>query len=375
MKTIDLSRGVPDPQSFPIDKLQALTVSALARDANRMLQYGPAFGYMPLREFIASWFDCAAPNVLVGNGSLEIFDFLCEAYLKPGDVVFVERPTYDRAVTTLKQHGVTIVGIDVHEGGICLDVFERELQRHTPKLVYLIPDFQNPTGVCMTLDARRTMIRLARQHRFLIVEDGPYGFLRYTGDPIPSIHSMAPDITLHLSSFTKLISPGVRVGFLVAPADVVQRVARVAERHYITPGVFAQGVVAAWCEDGQLPLQLDRLRRLYGPRLDVCVQAIERYLPGRLFVRPEGGFFTSVRLGAHIDESSLLAAAAEAGLALSSGNAFFDAHPGYQFLRLPFCALVEADIVEGIQRLGDVVSHLNMSARLKNARRNLISEV
>ncbi|MGF6873448.1 PLP-dependent aminotransferase family protein [Paraburkholderia sp. MM5477-R1] len=368
MKVIDLSRGMPDPQSFPIDKLQALTVSALARDANRMLQYGPAFGYTPLREFIASWFDCAASNVLVGNGSLEIFGFLCEVYLKPGDVVFVERPTYDRALTMLRQHGVTIVGIDVHGGGICLDVFERELQRHKPKLVYLIPDFQNPTGVCMALDARRTMIRLARQHHFLIVEDGPYGFLRYTGNPIPSIHSMARDIVLHLSSFTKLISPGVRAGFLVAPADVVQRVARVAERHYITPGVFAQGVVAAWCEDGQLPLQLDRLRRLYGPRLDVCVRAIERYLPGRLFVRPEGGFFASVQLGAHIDESSLLAAAGEAGLALSSGNAFFNAHPGYQFLRLPFCALTEAEIVDGIQRLGDVVSHLNMSARLKKTR-------
>lgn len=368
MKTIDLSRGVPDPQSFPIDKLQALTVSALARDANRMLQYGPAFGYMPLREIIASWFDCAVPNVLVGNGSLEIFGFLCEAYLKPGDVVFVERPTYDRAVTTLKQQGVTIVGIDVNEDGICLDAFERELRRHTPKLVYLIPDFQNPTGVCTGLDARQAIIRLAREQRFLIVEDGPYGFLRYTGDPIPSIYSMAPDITLHLSSFTKLISPGVRTGFLVAPADAVQRVARIAERHYITPGVFAQGVVAAWCEDGQLPLQLERLRRLYTPRLDTCVQALERYLPGRLFVRPEGGFFTAVRLGAHIDERSLLSAAAEAGLTLSSGNAFFDADPGYQFLRLPFCALTEADIVQGIQRLGDVVSHLNMSARLEKTR-------
>jgi len=365
MKTIDLSRGVPDPQTFPVDRLRMLTGSALAKDANRMLQYGPAFGYMPLREFIASWFDCAAPNVLVGNGSLEIFGFLCEAYLKPGDVVFAERPTYDRALTTLKQHGVTIVGIDVHQGGLCLDAFERALQRHTPKLVYLIPDFQNPTGACMALDTRRTMIRLARQHRFVIVEDGPYGFLRYTGEPIPSIYSMAPDITLHLSSFTKLISPGVRVGFLVAPGDVVQRMARVAERHYITPGVFAQGVVAAWCEDGQLPLQLDRLRQLYGPRLDVCVQAIERYPPGRLFVRPEGGFFTSVRLSARIDESSLLVAAAEAGLVLSPGNAFFDAPAGYQFLRLPFCALTEADIVEGIQRLSDVVSHLHLSSRPK----------
>ncbi|RQS10422.1 PLP-dependent aminotransferase family protein [Burkholderia sp. Bp9002] len=363
MKTIDLSRGVPDPQSFPVDSLRAMAAAALERDAGRMLQYGPAFGYPPLREFIASWFDSKMSNVLIGHGSLELFNFICDAYLKPGDVVFVERPTYDRAITTLRQHGVTIVGIDVGDDGMCVDAFERALRRHRPKLVYLIPDFQNPTGACMSVDARRNVIRCAREHRFLLVEDGPYGFLRYRGTPLPSLHSMAPDLVLHLSSFTKLISPGVRTGFLVAPEEVVKRVASVAERHYITPSYFAQGIVAAWCESGQLAPQLDRLRQLYGPRLETCVQAIERYLPGRLFVRPEGGFFASLRLGARIDERSLQTAAAEAGLVLSSGNAFFDAHPGYQFLRVPFCALSAADITEGIRRLGDVVDHLNMAAR------------
>ncbi|MBN3781186.1 PLP-dependent aminotransferase family protein [Burkholderia sp. Ac-20345] len=363
MKTIDLSRGVPDPRTFPVDSLRAMAASALARDADRMLQYGPAFGYPPLREFIASWFDSAMSNVLVGHGSLELFNFICDAYLQPGDVVFVERPTYDRAITTLRQHGVKIVGIDVGADGICIDAFERELKRHQPKLVYLIPDFQNPTGACMSVDARRAMVRWAREYRFLLVEDGPYGFLRYRGTPLPSLRSMAPDLTLHLSSFTKLISPGVRTGFLVAPEDVVKRVASVAERHYITPSFFAQGIIAAWCEDGRLAPQLDRLKQLYGPRLDTCLQAIEHYLPGRLFVRPDGGFFASLRLGARIDEQSLQAAAREAGLVLSSGRAFFDAQPGYRFLRVPFCALDAADITEGMRRLGDVVDHLNTAAR------------
>jgi 2-aminoadipate transaminase len=364
MKTIDLSRGVPDPQTFPADSLRAMAATALARDAGRMLQYGPVFGYLPLREFIASWFDSAISNVLVGHGSLELFNFICDAYLQPGDVVFVERPTYDRAITTLRQHGVTIVGVDVGADGICLDRFERELRRHKPKLVYLIPDFQNPTGACMSVDARRAVIHWAREHRFLLVEDGPYGFLRYRGMPLPSLRSMAPEMTLHLSSFTKLISPGVRTGFLVAPDEVVKRVASVAERHYITPSYLAQGVVAAWCESGELAPQLDRLRQLYGPRLETCVQAIERYLPGRLFVRPDGGFFASLRLGAQIDERSLQTAAQEAGLVLSSGSAFFDAHPGYSFLRIPFCALSDADIAEGVRRLGDVVDHLmNTAAR------------
>jgi DNA-binding transcriptional MocR family regulator len=363
MKTIDFSRGVPDPLSFPVDSLRAMAASALARDAGRMLQYGPALGYPPLREFIASWYGSAMSNVLVGHGSLELFNFICDEYLQPGDVVFVERPTYDRAITTLRQHCVKIVGIDVGADGISIEAFERELKRHQPKLVYLIPDFQNPTGVCMSVDARREIVRCAREHRFMLVEDGPYGFLRYRGTPLPSLRSMAPDLTLHLSSFTKLISPGVRTGFLVAPEDVVKRVASVAERHYITPSFFAQGIVAAWCEDGRLPPQLDSLKQLYGPRLDTCVQAIERYLPGRLFVRPEGGFFASLRLGARIDEQSLQAAAREAGLVLSSGNAFFDADPGYRFLRIPFCALDAADITEGMRRLGGAVDQLNTATR------------
>ncbi|WP_081651503.1 PLP-dependent aminotransferase family protein [Cupriavidus sp. WS] len=359
MRIIDFSRGVPDPRSFPSDSLRSMTATALARDAARMLQYGSPAGYPPLREYIASWFNCAIANVLIGHGSLEIFKFICDAYLEPGDVVFVERPTYDRAITTLRQHGVEIVGIDIDEHGICVDVFEHELHRHVPKLVYLIPDFHNPTGACMSLDVRRAMVRLAREHQFLIVEDGPYCCLRYTGIPIPSIRSMAPELTLHLSSFTKLISPGVRTGFLVAPDEVVKRVTSVAERNYIAPCFFAQGVVAAWCADGQLPLQLDRLRQLYRPRLDACVQAIDDSLPGRLFTHPEGGFFVALRLGNLIEEKSLQVAARGVGLILSSGSAFFDIDPGYQFLRVPFCALPPGDIIEGIRRLGNVVDHLN----------------
>ncbi len=357
-QTINFSRGVPDPLSFPSAELQEMTAAALSKDAGRMLQYGPAAGYAPLREFIGSWFGSAASNVLIGNGSLELFGFACEAFLQPGDVVFVESPTYDRAVTILKKHGVRIVGIAVDEDGIDLAAFESALQQHRPKLVYLIPDFQNPTGVCTGLEARKQIAQWSREKDFLIVEDGPYAFLRYHGEPIPSIYSIAPDRTLHLCSFTKLISPGVRIGFLLGEEQAIQQVARVAESYYITPGYFSQGVVAEWCGRGLLPLQLERLHKLYGPRLDACVAAVDKYLPGTLIGRPQGGFFASLRLDAGIDECALLAAAQEAGLVLTSGNAFFVTDPGYRFVRLPFCALTEPEIDEGVKRLAGVVARL-----------------
>jgi DNA-binding transcriptional MocR family regulator len=161
-----------------------------------------------------------------------------------------------------------------------------------------------------------------------------------------------------LCSFTKLISPGVRIGFLLGEEQAIQQVARVAESYYITPGYFSQGVVAEWCGRGLLPLQLERLHKLYGPRLDACVAAVDKYLPGTLIGRPQGGFFASLRLDAGIDECALLAAAQEAGLVLTSGNAFFVTDPGYRFVRLPFCALTEPEIDEGVKRLAGVVAHL-----------------
>jgi DNA-binding transcriptional MocR family regulator len=353
--TINFSRGIPDPASFPVEELEEMTQIALRNHAGTMLQYGPAYGYAPLREFLASWFKCSPANVLVGNGSLEIFSFLCEALLRPGDTVFVESPTYDRALTTLRQHNIRIVGIEVGPEGVEPAALEEALREHTPKFFYVIPDFQNPTGASTSLAVRRRIAELASQKNFLIVEDGPYGFLRYAGRKIESIYSMAPLHTVHLSSFTKLISPGVRTGFMLGEPILVQKVARIAERHYISPGYFAQGVVAEWCDRGYLQKQLKRLRALYAPRLNCAVDAINAHLPGRLFVKPEGGFFLGLKLDPDIAESMLLAVAAERGLVLSSGNSFFADAPAYRFLRLPFCALSPDEIRLGIERLAEVV--------------------
>ncbi|CDG81556.1 aminotransferase-like domain-containing protein [Janthinobacterium agaricidamnosum] len=355
-QTINFSRGVPDPASFPVDDMKVMADRALSKYGDQLLQYGPATGFLPLREFIARWFGRQVPEVMVGNGSLELFGFLCEACLRPGDVVFVESPTYDRALTILQKHGVEIVGIDVGVDGIDLAMFEAALRRHTPKLVYLIPDFQNPTGMCTPLAARQQIADWSAQHDFLIVEDGPYGFLRYTGRDIPTMVSLAPDRTVHLSSFTKLISPGLRVGFMLGNPAIIDAVSRVAESYYITPGYFSQGVIAEWCNGGLLDAQLTKLRGLYAPRLAALLEALDRHLPGRLVGRPEGGFFAAITLDAGMDEAELLGLARDAGVILSSGNAFFVHAPSHRFIRLPFCALPPDVIEEGVRRLASMVA-------------------
>lgn len=359
---INFARGVPDPQSFPTQELQEMTRHALHKHAGTMLQYGPAAGYQPLRNYIASWYNINNGNVLIGNGSLELFGFLCEASLSPGDCVFVENPTYDRALTALRRHKLDIIGIDSLGRGIDLGLLEEKLKRHRPKLFYLIPDFQNPSGARLSLRDRQAIVTLSEQYGFIIVEDGPYRHLQYEGSEIASFHALLPKNTVHLCSFTKLISPGIRIGFLIGPDYIIKKVAQVAENHYITPGYFAQGVVAEWCWNGLMEQQLVRLKAHYSERMRQALAAIDLYLPGHLVARPLGGFFAGLRFEPALDEAALLKQAARHGVTLSSGNAFFTEPPPFTFLRLPFCALDPAQFSEGVRRLATTIDEMTPRA-------------
>jgi len=185
-----------------------------------MLQYGPSAGFQPLREWIAQWQGVASDRVLTGNGSLQIVEFLCLGLLKPGDVVFTENPTYDRTITMLRRHGLEVVGIPLQADGPDIDALEAAAAKHKPKAFYVIPDFQNPSGTTCSGEKRRKIAEIAHKHEFLIVEDAPYRPLRYRGTEEPSIYSLAPERTLFMCSFTKLIAPGVRTGFIIGRPDL-----------------------------------------------------------------------------------------------------------------------------------------------------------
>ena len=238
---------------------------------------------------------------------------------------------------------------------MCSSDLEKALGQHKPKFFYTIPDFQNPAGSTCSGEKRRRIAELASRHGVLLVEDAPYRLLRYRGKEEPTLYELLPDQTLHMSSFTKLIAPGVRTGFMIGEPGMLSKLAKVAEDTYISPGYVAQGITFEWCRRGLLPPQIERLKALYGPRLDACLAGLDKYMPDASSTRPDGGFFISVTLPPGVMTSAVRTKAAELGLNLSDGQAFFPEGGGDRFLRLPFCALSPAEIDEGIQRLSNAV--------------------
>jgi 2-aminoadipate transaminase len=354
-QTINFTRGVPAIESFPIDEVIDAAIAALKTRGAAMLQYGPSPGFQPLREWLASWQGVTLDRVLTGNGSLQLIDFLCLHLIAPGDVVFTESPTYDRTITMLRRHHAKIVSIPLEADGPNIDALERALARQVPKFFYLIPDFQNPAGATCSAAKRKKIAELSERHNFLLVEDAPYRLLRYRGKEETTIYALAPERTLHMSSFTKLIAPGVRTGFMIGEPAIIAKLAKVAEDTYISPGYVAQGITHEWCNRGLLGSQIERLKTLYAPRLDACLAALDAHMPDAKPTRPDGGFFISLTLPQGVTTTAVRSQASTRGLNLADGMAFFPDGGGERFLRLPFCALTPAEIDEGVRRLAESV--------------------
>lgn len=354
--TINFTRGVPANESFPLDELVDAAASILKSHGVAALQYGPSPGFQPLRDWLAEWQGVTPQHVLTGNGSLQLIEFLCLHQLKDSDVVFTEAPTYDRTITLLRRHGATVIGIPLEDDGPNIEALEKALATQVPKFFYIIPDFQNPAGATCSGAKRRRIVELARHHGFMLVEDAPYRLLRYRGREEPTLYSLAPERTLHMSSFTKLIAPGVRTGFMLGDPAFISKLAKVAEDTYISPGYVAQAITFEWCRRGLLPPQIERLRKLYAPRLEACLAGLDKYMPDALPTRPDGGFFLSLTLPEGVSTTAVRTQASTRGLNLADGLAFFPQGGGERFLRLPFCALTPAEIDDGIRRLSESVT-------------------
>ena len=355
---INFTRGVPASESFPAAQLASAAENALRKHSSTILQYGPASGFLPMREWLAARYNVAVDNVLCSNGSLQIVEFLGAALLAPGDTVFVEEPSYDRTLTTLRKAGARVVGIALQADGPDIDALEQALRIHHPRFFYVIPDFQNPSGATCSRAKRQRLVELAHAHNFFLLEDCPYRPLRYSGQAEPALIEMAPDVVLLMSSYSKLIGPGPRFGFAIGDAGLLQRLAKVAEDTYISPGLLAHGIVYEYCAAGYLEPQVERLLALYAPRLAATLAALDKHLPETEPTRPQGGFFLSLTLPDGVNTSDVRTAAARVGLNLADGRGFFSNGGGERFLRLQYCALSPADLEEGIKRLAGVVHAL-----------------
>ena len=353
--TLSFERGNPSADSFPAAQIIECAETVLRRDPVGVLQYGRPTGYLPLRETIAEWHGATPEEVLISNGSLQILEFLSNLLIHTDATVFVEQPTYDRTIAILRRHGASLVGIPLKPDGPDTDLLADRLKTSSPDLFYVIADFQNPSGITASLSARKEIVRLAEQHDFWIVEDAPYRPLRYKGQDVPTLRSLSPDRVLHMSSFTKLLSPGLRVGYVVAPAKIVEALSPIIANTYVCPGMLAQGITYEFCRRGWLEPNIEALRDLYRPKLEATVAALRQDLPEAGWVEPEGGYFVGLTLPEDADTGNLRERARAVGVGLSDGRGFFAQGDGSRFLRLAFPALSCQDIREGIARLGTLL--------------------
>jgi 2-aminoadipate transaminase len=355
-RTIDFTRGIPPSSVFPVETLIECQQSALQRDPAVLLQYGHSPGYAPLCEWIADQHAISRDQVMTGNSSLELLSFIAQRFVTGGARAFVESPSYDRAIALFRRFGAQVVGIPMDADGVDVQALEAELRRGVPAVMYVVADFQNPTGITMSPHKREALARLAEEYGFWIVEDAPYRLLRFCGETLPSLYSLAPRRVLHLSSFSKILAPGIRLGYVIGLRETISELVEWAVDTYIGPVLPTQGMVYEYCRRGLLQPNIQALRDFYRPRLEAVDSGLKAHLPGVKWGRPEGGFFVGVTLPASADADGLLARAASCRLKLSDGRGFF-AQPadGSRFIRIPFCSVTPEEIEEGLMRLASVI--------------------
>ena len=355
---IPFTRGVPSADLLPVADIRTAAAVAYETDAVAALSYAPG-GHRPLREWVAARHGVGADRVLMVNGSLEGLGFLAKLVYADGQgAAVVEDPTYDRTLRLLGGVGAELRGVPLEADGLDPEALERAFADPVPRLAYVVPTFQNPSGVNMSLAKRRRVVELARERGVLLVEDDPYGLLRFEGEPLPSLHELdGGDNVIYCSSFTKTVAPGVRTGYLVLPQRLVGEFAALSTNTYISPNAFAEAALAAYCGLGFFEANVARATEQLRMRRDAMEAALREHFPaGSTWTTPAGGYFFWVRLPDRINPSATLTAAAEAGVPYVAGADFSRTHEGRQSMRLAFSAVSPDEITRGIARLGAVLS-------------------
>ncbi|GLZ00314.1 PLP-dependent aminotransferase family protein [Actinoplanes sp. NBRC 103695] len=356
---ISFARGAPSLDIIDVQGLKDAAARAFDTDPAGMTAYGTSVGYVPLRKWIAEKHGVSPDQVIVTNGSLQADAFLFNHLVKPGDDVVVESPTYDRTLLSLQNLGAKVHQVTLEPDGI--DVAElRELLESgvRPKLAHIIPNYQNPAGVTLSAEKRRDLLALAAQYEFLIFEDDPYVDIRFRGDALPSMLSQdTGNVVVHASSFTKTVCPGVRVGYLVGPAALIDAIAKKATNLYISPGMVSEAIVHQFCVSGDIDRSIATVSKALGERARVLGEALRKHIPGATFTEPDGGYFLWVDLPDSVDVDRLFPAAMKKGVAIVKGTDFFT-DGGRHSMRLAFSAVTVDQIEEGVRRIAAAMDEL-----------------
>jgi 2-aminoadipate transaminase len=375
-EVISLAGGLPDTSTFPSELYAKLMAHVAADSTARALQYGPTEGMAATMECIVQVMAeegtaVGTEEMIVTTGGQQVIDLVCKTLIDPGDVIVAEAPTYPGAVPTFGAYQADVVQIEMDEDGMPIDALEATLDRlqaesRRPKFIYTIPNFQNPGGVTMSLERRRRLVEIARERELLVLEDNPYGLLRYEGEPLPTLYSLdaansgrsgKSDFVIYLGTFSKILSPGIRLGWAVAPRAVLEKLNLGKQGTDLCSSSMTQLFVARYFGEYDWRGYLGELKDLYRRRRDVMLQALaEHFDAGATWTKPEGGLFVWATLPEYFDTTDLLAQCTN--VAFVPGRAAYTdaaAHRGSSSMRLNFAGLPEEEIREGIKRIGDIM--------------------
>jgi 2-aminoadipate transaminase len=367
-EVISLAGGLPDTSTFPPDTFAAVAQRIAAESCAKALQYGPTEGLPETKACIAEVMGAenmrADPeDVVVTTGGQQVIDLVAKTLIDPGDVVIAEGPTYPGAVPTFSSYQADVVQIDMDADGMKVDLLEQELERldrdgRRPKFIYTVPSFQNPAGVTMSAPRRKRLVEVAHERELLVLEDNPYGLLRYEGEPLPPLYSLDGGVyVMYLGTFSKILSPGIRLGWVVAPPPVLEKINLGKQAADLCTSTLSQLMVQAYFERGRWRDYVDSLTEIYRARRDTMLDALaECFPPQAEWTRPGGGLFIWATLPDFIDTTDLLARALRDNVAFVPGEAAYLDGRGRSSMRLNFSGCGEDDIREGVRRIGEVVT-------------------
>ncbi len=361
MGAISFARGAPAPECLAVELLAECAKGAIERDGTTVLSYGTGLGYAPLREWLGERYGIDPGQILLTNGSLQGFVYLAQNFFWSGvgGRVLVEAPSYDRPLLILRNHGVEVTAIEMDDEGLDPDALERELKRGPkPAFLYTIPTFQNPSGRTLSVERRRHIVELANEYDLLVLEDDPYGFVRYEGTAPPTMFQIEGSIAgriAHTSSFSKTISPGLRVGYLILPKPLLKPLELIASSTTISPSNLPAATVYEFVRRGHFEPNLERMNGLLRARRDAMLEALEHHFgPSASWSRPEGGYFNWLDLPVGVDAGELLTRATEAGVTYCKGTDFYPDGRGAGSLRLAYSFPSLEEIERGVSILAEL---------------------
>jgi 2-aminoadipate transaminase len=362
-ETISFARGAPSADILPAEAVREAAGRALESDWQRALSYGTGRGHPGLCEWIAEMHEVGAEQVMVTNGSMEAASLLFRHFVGDGDRVLVEQPTYDRTLLLLRQAGAEIVAANLEEDGVDVGAVEAACAEGPLKLAHVIPNFHNPAGCTLSAAKRRRLVELAAEDGFVLFEDDPYRLIGFEETESETMHGMdEAGRVIHASSFSKTVSPGVRVGYLVGPEEGIAALAKRGSENYISPNMLAESIVWELCRSGALERNIEVVNAELAERRDALVAALKEKIAEARFVVPGGGYFLWLDLEDDVDSERLLERAREEGVTFIAGPDFM-LEGGRSSLRLSFAPVTTEQIPEGIDRLARALERLRSSER------------